>query len=91
MEPRRTGSLGPDPNPNRPQRPRAQPEVVYPHQAQENLHPAAARLIAEIRASGEFTTETWQRLFLAMDDLADDDLAAVLEEIGRTVAKPASR
>jgi hypothetical protein len=51
------------------------------------MHPAAAQLIQEIRATGAFTDETWRRLFETMDDLDDADLAAVLEAIGRTVGR----
>ena len=57
---------------------------VTPDGIARPIHPAAARLIEEVRASGEFTEDTWRNLSRAMDDLDDVDLAAVLEEIGRT-------
>jgi hypothetical protein len=53
------------------------------------MHPAAVRLIEEIRTTGEFTDETWARLSRAMDDLSDADLSLVLEEIGHTARKKA--
>ena len=65
---------------------RGNEEQVAPGDSGPSLHPDAARLIQEVRASGEFTEDTWRRLSQAMDDLTDTDLAAVLEEIGRSAA-----
>jgi hypothetical protein len=66
-------------------------ETAFPDESSgdtnSSLHPDAARLIQEVRASGEFTEDTWRRLSQAMDDLSDTDLTAVLEEIGRSAAR----
>ena len=66
---------------------RGHEEVAHPRGAERPVHPAAARLIEEIRATGEFTDQTWERLSRAMDDLSDADLSRVLEEIGHTARK----
>lgn len=62
-------------------------EPISPREMERPVHPAAARLIEEVRTSGEFTEDTWRRLSQAMDDLSDADLAAVLEEIGRSAVR----
>jgi hypothetical protein len=83
MEPQKNGSV-------KGRMRRANEEVVRPRVTDQPVHPAAARLIREIRATGEFTDETWERLSRAMDDLNDADLSLVLEEIGLTARKKAS-
>jgi hypothetical protein len=54
------------------------------------LHPTAARLVDQVRRSGEFTAETWRDISQAMDELSDTDLRAILEAVGSTVG-PAAR
>jgi hypothetical protein len=90
MGPEKNGSVrGPQRHAEDVSRPRdIERQAVRPERA---LHPAAARLIREIRATGEFTDETWERLSRAMDDLSDADLSLVLEEIGMTARKKAGR
>ena len=57
--------------------------------AAEGLHPTAARLVDQVRRSGEFTAETWREISQVMDDLSDLDLRAILEAVGTTArARP---
>lgn len=64
---------------------------MHPRSAERRMHPAAERLIEEIRSTGEFTAETWGRRSRTIDDLSDADLALVLTEVGLTARKKGGR